>query len=504
MMLLEDIIDQLPVNLYWKNKEGIILGCNQTMIDSFGLSSKEACINKKDSAFLCPEEAEKIRLLDEEVIRTGKTIIVAEDVVKTKTHDKAIFLSIKKPLFNREEQIVGILGVSVDITESKKTQLNELQVLNTIISLMPGNVYWVDKQGRYLGCNDNELYFFGISSKEDLIGKRNIDFQGFLIAEILDLANKKVMETGHNITIEEPALLKGGGMATYLTNKGPIKNECGEVVGMVGISFDITERKQHEAELKKLKEEADRANKIKTEFIKSMQHDIQTPAAGLYQALSRMKERETDPHNKNYLDMLSRMSLQLVNLCRNFMDTTDAELGEHPLILKEINIRQMASDVLDLHKYTAFNKGLTLQVNISEKVPQCILSDEMRLQRILINLLGNAIKFTHKGSVGLIIDVDDNHLCFSVKDTGIGIAADKLNSIFEKYTRAVDEKDGYAGFGLGLYIVNKFARELKGNMSVFSELEKSTVFNFILPIIIDSDKSYNTIINEIFCSPFVF
>ncbi len=501
MMSLEDIIDQLPVNIYWKNKEGVILGCNQTMIESFGLSSKEICINKTDYAFLCSEEAEKIQQLDQEVIRTGKTI-VAEEVVKMSSNNKAVFLSIKKPLKNQEGEITGILGCSVDITESKRTQLNELQVLNTIISLMPGNVYWIDRQGHYLGCNDNELYFFGISSKEDLIGKRNTDFQGFLISEILNLVNKKVMETGQNITLEEPALLKGGGMATYLTNKGPIKNEYGEVVGMVGISFDITERKQHESELKKLKEEADRASKIKTEFIKSMQHDIQTPAAGLYQALSRMKECETDPQSKSYLEMLSRMSLQLVNLCRNFMDTTDAELGEHPFMLKEINIRQLASAVLDLHKYTAFNKGLTLYLSISEKAPLCIISDEMRLQRILMNLLGNAIKFTQEGSVSLSIDVDDNNcLCVTVKDTGIGIAADKLNSIFEKYIRAVNEKDGYPGFGLGLYIVNKFARDLKASVDVSSRIGGGTSFTLRLPHCITG--SGGVIVSEFFNSPFL-
>ena len=108
------------------------------MVESFGLSSKEVCIHKTDYAFLCPEEAEKIQLLDEEVIRTGK-IITAEEIVKTPSNDKAVFLSIKKPLKNQEGAIIGVLGCSVDITESKRTQLKELQVLNTIISLMPGN-----------------------------------------------------------------------------------------------------------------------------------------------------------------------------------------------------------------------------------------------------------------------------------------------------------------------------------------------------------------------------
>lgn len=501
-MILEDIIEQLPINVYWKNVEGVLLGCNQTTLDSFGISSKEDYVGKTDYAFFCQEEADNLRRLDLEVIHTGKTLI-AEEMVKTATHDKAIFLSIKKPLLNQEKHIIGILGVSVDITESKRSQLNELQVLNTVISLMPGNVYWMDRGGRYLGCNDNEIHFLGLSSKKDLIGKRNIDFQGFFIAEILDLVNKKVMETGRNISIEEPALLKGGSMATYLSNKGPIKNESGDIVGMVGISFDITERKQHEAELKILKEEADRASKIKTEFIKSMQHDIQTPAAGLYQALSIMKERENNPQNKSYLDMLSRMSLQLVNLCRTFMDTTDAELGEHPLRLKEINIRQMASDVLDLHKYAAFNKNLTLYLTISEKVPQCIISDEIRLQRILLNLLSNAIKFTQEGSVRLIIDVEGNHLCFSVKDTGIGIAADKLSSIFKKYSRAVDESAGYPGFGLGLYIAKKFAMELGGSVRVFSKLNGGTTLDCILPITIEENRLCDVAINESYSSPWV-
>ncbi len=498
-----DIIEQLPVNVYWKDINGILLGCNQNNLDSFNIPSKEEYIGKTDYAFFPKEQADKLVRFDQEVIRTGKTII-DEEVVTKSNNEKAIYLSIKQPLRDRNNIIVGLLGVSIDITESKKNQLKELQVLNTIINLMPGNVYWMDTQGYYLGCNQNQLSSVEFVSSEQFIGKRNVDLSGFIIPEALDPVNKKVMETGKTMILEEPAILSDGSVATYLSNKGPIFNEENEVVGMVGVSFDITERKKQEEEVKRLKEEAEMANRIKTEFIKAMQHDIQTPAAGIYQALQQLKKKENNTGNKQYLEMLSQMSKQLLNLCSSFVESTDAEIGEHPLTVTEIDIRQLARDVLEMNQYAAFNKRLALHLKITERVPQFIKTDSFRLQRILMNLLGNAIKFTEQGKVMLEINCIEEEkkskLHIIVKDTGIGIAKDKQGIIFDKYSRVVSEDLQYPGFGLGLYIVKKFVDDLLGEIQVKSELLQGTMVSIKLL----NDKLKNITeakIDEVLISP---
>jgi two-component system aerobic respiration control sensor histidine kinase ArcB len=403
-------------------------------------------------------------------------------------------------------------GNSVDVTDAKQKDLERLTMLEDIIGLLPEHVYWKDRNGIILGGNDQQALDAGLKSRYELVGKGEYDLiKKDLSDEIkkqqataIRKVDQEIMETGVARILEEPAIYLDGKEAIYLSNKVPLFNKDKKVIGMVGISFDITKQKQLEEELKNSKKESDIANHIKTEFIKTMQHDIQTPAAGLYHALTQLKQKEENEETKHYLEMLSQMSRQLLNLCREFVESTDAEIGEHPLIIKNIDIRQLARDALGMNQYAAFNKELTLQFKITEQVPEMIETDGFRLQRILMNLLNNAVKFTDKGSVSLEIDMakEQHHVTvqISVKDTGIGIEKDKQQIIFSKYSRAVNEDSGYPGFGLGLYIVKKFVDDLHGEIQVESELSQGTTF--LIKLLNDTlESTTGREIDEVLTSP---
>ena len=135
-------------------------------------------------------------------------------------------LSDKVPLKNKNNHTIGILGVSVDITNAKQEITDKLEMLENILAMVPGTLYWMDKEGYYLGCNDNQAEVIGLNSRKEILGKRNIDMPGFLISEILDPINKEVMEQGKTILLEEPAILKDGTRAIFLSSKTSI------IVGM--------------------------------------------------------------------------------------------------------------------------------------------------------------------------------------------------------------------------------------------------------------------------------
>ena len=219
---LEKILEQIPAHIYWKDKDGNLLGCNKNNWKDFGFSSINECIGKTDYDFHPKDEADKIRANDDEVRRTGKPKVVEE--MHTLVNGKpALYLSHKAPLLDEHNQIVGIIGISVDITNTKQETVKRLETLENIISIMPGHIYWIDRDCRYLGCNDMQAKVAGLKSRQEIVGLRNKDLPWNLksesLPEDLDRVNMEVMESGRAITLEERAVLEDGTQATFLSNK---------------------------------------------------------------------------------------------------------------------------------------------------------------------------------------------------------------------------------------------------------------------------------------------
>ena len=313
-------------------------------------------------------------------------------------------MSYKIPLKNTHEEIVGILGVSVDITAAKKEVSDKLQMLENIIAVMPGNVYWMNRDGVYLGCNENQAKVLGFKSRDEIVGKRNVDIGGFFIAEALDPVNKEVMTTGRTIVVEEPAKLSNGTVAIFLSSKVPIRNATNEIIGMLGISIDITDRKKLEKDLLWAKEQAETANKLKTEFIHNMEHDIRTPFNGIYALANLMEQDETDL-KKTLLGSISQCAKELLDYCNNILDFSKTESGAVPLIAKKFNLKDLLRKVTTMEVPEAKSKKLEFLLDISEDIPRTVIGDPYRLERILLNLLGNAFKFTQQGHIRVTLVV---------------------------------------------------------------------------------------------------
>ncbi len=481
---LEEIIAQLPEHIYWKDKNCICLGSNTNNWKDFGLGSLAEFKGKTDYDLFTKEEADHIRLIDEEVIRTGQMKTVEEKI--TLNGKTTLYLSHKLPLKNKYQEVIGILGVSVNITKAKQETENRLATLENIIAVMPGNVYWMNKEGVYLGCNDNQAKAIGFSSRDEIIGKRNADIPGFLIPEILDPINAAIMNFGKTIITEEPAILNGA-PATYLSHKVPLFNGLREIIGMVGVSIDITDRKKSEDELTVAKEEAVTANKAKTEFLYNMRHDLRTPFSGILGVAEFLESSEEDVQKKKTLGYITQASKVLLDQLNQIFEFIHSENGQLPILEIQFNLHDLILNTFKMMKPAAKNKSLNFSSELDENIPRLLIGDQVRTQRILINLISNSIKFTEKGYVKLLTKLvkrDDKNIVveFIVEDSGIGIPEEKRNLIFEQFNRLTSSYSGiYPGKGLGLRMVKKFLDEINGEVQVESNEDKGSIFKVFIP-----------------------
>lgn len=485
---LEDVLDQIPGHVYWKDRVGVCLGSSRNNYEDFGLKNLNEFVGKTDYDLFSAEEADKLKLIDEEVMRTGETKVL-EESLKNSSGEAVIYLSSKSPLKNSKGDIVGVIGVSMNITEAKQAVHEQLNMLEEIIAVMPGNVYWMDKQGVYLGANDNEARSIGLHSRKEIVGKRNVDIKNFVIPEALDPVNEKVLSSGKPVTAEEPAILKDGNQAVFLSSKVPLYNQKNEIIGLVGVSFDITQRKQQEQELLRAKEVAEIASKVKSEFIQNMEHDIRTPFVGVYGVVDLLARKESDPEKKELLEEATLCAKELLEYCDGILEFSRVESESLPLTSKSFDLHKLINSVLNIEILTARKKTLDLLLEYNETLPKIIMGDVFRLKRVLLNLVSNAIKFTKSGSVKLHVELERSEVSarqcivrFNVSDTGIGIPEDKKNLIFERFSRLSPSNKGlYKGLGLGLSIVKRFVEDMGGDIHVESAMGEGSQFVILLP-----------------------
>lgn len=365
------------------------------------------------------------------------------------------------------------------------------ELFQAIIDSLPVHLYWADKNTRIIGANLLQARNFGDQEVQGCIGKNSYDFAKQLgwskeFADDLHQEHLRVIKTGQGTEKEYTGILADDKEHTFLSQKYPLRVR-GEIVGLVGISVDITERKNVEKALEITKEKAEGLD-LKNQFIKNMEHDLRTPSSGVVQMIHMLEERETDPEKRELLSHVGRASKQLLELLNGILEFDKVSHQTGPVLFNKFDFRELVSNVIDIEYPAARSKNLELIFKCSNDVPEIIVGDNTRLYRILLNLVSNAVKFTPKGFVKVITQIAEQPsekallLKFIIQDTGIGIPADKQDVIYERFTRCVSSNQGhYSGSGLGLCIVRQLINDLGGEIEVESELGKGTTFTCLLP-----------------------
>jgi two-component system, OmpR family, aerobic respiration control sensor histidine kinase ArcB len=345
----------------------------------------------------------------------------------------------------------------------------KMDIRDLIISKSVGNLYWKDREGKYGGCNNEFAAMIGLASPAEIVGKTDRDlFLNALGEEKLQQLiqhDQVIMREDKEKTLEEVGIDSEKRIAYYITRKAPLKDDQGNVIGLIGTSINITKEKQ--------------AMLAKQAFLENMSHDIRTPLAGVYGLSQILHEdyEQVDPKKaKEIVGDIEHASGTLLEFLDHVLQVL--ALGKDPIKKERMNIKTRVDEVIQMLLPALERSGLQLQVDCPSIF---IFADKFRLVRILLNLLSNAIKFTSKGEIKIRVYTAMD-LIIEIEDTGIGIPEDQLESIFEQFykIRPSNQTVTFTGCGLGLYMARIMAREMGGDITVKSVLHQGSKFSVIL------------------------
>ncbi len=365
---------------------------------------------------------------------------------------------------------------------------DEKNLLKTLIDIIPDSIYIKDRMSRFVLNNKAHLNILGAARQEDVADKTDRDFFPREVSDKLYNDEREIMLTGEpKINMEEEFIDQNDGRHIWMnTTKVPLKDSSGEIKGIVGISHDITERKKAEEELKRAKLQAEEASRTKSEFLANMSHEIRTPMNGIIGMTELALDTNLSKQQYDYLKIVKHSALSLLNLLNDILDFSKIEAGRIELERIDFDIRKVLETVIATMAVQARSKQIELICDISNDIPTVVKGDPNRLRQIIVNLAGNAVKFTEKGKIviGALLDsekttADCYTIHFSVKDTGIGIPEDKLNAIFDSFSQidsSITRK--YGGTGLGLTISQRLVELMNGTIWAESEYGKGSTFHF--------------------------
>jgi PAS domain S-box-containing protein len=402
-------------------------------------------------------------------------------------------------------------GVLTDITDRKRVEedlARERDLLFTLMNNLPAYIYVKDTETRIMLSNQAHLHALGAQALDEVVGKTDFDFFPPEQAQPCCDDEREILTLDHPmLNREEHVVERGGHRKWLLTTKVPLHDSKGVVTGLVGISHDITGRKKAEVELHKAKEAAESANQAKSEFLANMSHEIRTPMNGIMGMTELVLDTDLTPEQREYLDLVKRSADSLLTVINDILDFSKIEAGKLTLDPIDFNLRDSLGNAMKTLALRAHTKGLELAYHVDRSVPDTLVGDPGRLRQLVINLAGNAIKFTEEGEVTVSVRVEEqvsgvrsqesgsgdraaqqaaqspisDGVClhFAVRDTGIGIPTDKQQAIFNAFEQ-VDSSTTrrYGGTGLGLTISKKLVSMMGGTIWVESEIGKGSTFHF--------------------------
>jgi PAS domain S-box-containing protein len=397
----------------------------------------------------------------------------------------------KIPLLDAQGECIGLAGISRDITARKAAEEAVRQKesqLSALIHSIQDHIWVINRDGHYQIGNKAFLEAHDLTQL-DMVGKTPADIFGQERGSRYMASNSAVMQGGVTEVREDVAPHPQTGEPMYLELiKTPMLNEHGECTGLVGIARDITPRKQVEVALREAKDSAEAAERAKAEFLANMSHEIRTPMNAVIGMSDLLLETALTAEQREFADTIRTSSDQLLALINDILDFSKIESGHLSLEQVPVALSDCIETALDLTAKPATTKGLDLLYWIDDEVPRTVLGDATRLRQVLVNLISNAVKFTQKGEVVVTLtrrlsEHGEPMLHASVRDTGIGIPADRLNRLFQVFSQVdASTTRHYGGTGLGLAICKRLIGLMGGRIWVESEIDVGSNFQFEIPL----------------------
>lgn len=487
-----NIIQLFPGYAYLLERRGHYHCCNESQAKLFGLINAAEIIGKKAEEL--PLFTEHPHLLSEWLKQTEEVFTLAIPLrfkeVSFNLARELISLSYYKIPLIYKNKVIGLIAIVLP-DENKPLQIEGLSssiiTFNHILENLPEHVYWKDTTGHYLGCNKMQAMDLNLRNSEEIIGKTDYDLSPKEKADAFRVVDQRVLDEGKKIETEE-IVEKNGEVRTVLSKKIPLYDTANSIIGLLGISFDITQRKEMESALVKATHDAEIASQAKSEFLRNMEHQLRTPFSGVYSLVQMLAETETDPSKKEILEITYQSAKEFLDLLNEIIDFSQNPTEKKPILAIKFSLKELILKVITLQKAAAHAKHLTLHFSYPRNIPYIFINDPYRLQRLLLNLVSNAIRFTNEGRIDIKVKlakhIDEKNLILQllVKDTGIGIPEDKQAFIYEKFYRVHPaNQNTYTGAGLGLHWVKQIIADLEGEIEVKSIINQGTTFICTLP-----------------------
>ncbi|MBI5963575.1 MAG: PAS domain S-box protein [Chloroflexi bacterium] len=475
--LLNTLIDNLPDYIFVKDINSRLMMDNIAHRRLLGTTVLEEVVGKTDFDFFPRELATQYIVDEQRIIQSGESMINREEPVVDPDGNQRWLLTTKVPLRDHQGMITGIVGINRDITERKLAEaelLREKKYLEALNMESPVAIVVMDKDEKVVSINPAFEKLYGYTSSEAV---------GVLLDTLITTEETRTEAARFSQEIMQGAIhgivrrrRKDGTLVDVELSGVPII-VSGERLGGLAIYHDITE-------LARSRREAEESNRAKSEFLANMSHEIRTPMNGVMGMLELALDTQLTHDQRDYLQTSLHSAEALLSLLNDILDFSKIESGKLNLDAINFSLRNAVEDVAYTLAKRAHEKGLEIACLIDPDITSSLRGDPGRLRQILVNLVGNAIKFTHQGEIIIraeTLEQTEHHATvhFSVQDTGIGIPYERQAAVFERFTQA----DGsttrtYGGTGLGLTISKQLVEIMGGKIGLQSTPGIGTTFWF--------------------------
>ena len=472
---------------------GDIIDFNLAAEKLFGYRREDVVGQELASLILPPERREGHRNGLARYVRSRESTMLGRRIELTamKADGSEFPVEIAMSALSLNERLVFTSHIR-DISElrhNESTLRDQLRFTQELLDVSPAPIFFKDNNGVFLAVNRAWETFSG-QKRADVVGRTSSTLMNAEQDSLQRRMEEELMRNSTDVRHEMTVQRADGARREVVFHMACFRRSDNSVGGIIGSITDITEMKEAGQQIRAAKDAAEDASRAKSEFLANMSHEIRTPMNGVLGMTRLALGTALNPEQREYLQIVQSSAASLLRLIDDVLDFSKIEAGRLSMEEAPFSVAPTCSDVMRMLAMEAQDKGVELLLSIEPEVPPVVIGDSTRLRQILVNLIGNAVKFTDHGEVELRITPDgSSHVHFAVRDTGPGIPREKQQVIFEAFLQADNSTTRrYGGTGLGLAISARLVSMMGGRLEVSSSVGVGSVFSFSLPLPVPADQ----------------